>query len=31
MNLQYSGYAPNNLFVCDKDMFYRFMNDGNIK
>ena len=28
---QYSGSALSHLFVCEKDMFYRFMNDGNIK
>ena len=28
---QYSGSALSRLFCCEKDMFYRFMNDGNIK
>ena len=28
---QYSGSALSHLFVCEKDMFYRFMNDGNVR
>jgi len=28
---RYSGSALGRLFKCDKDMFYRFMNDGNIR
>ena len=28
---QYSGSSLSRLFCCEKDMFYRFMNDGNIK
>ena len=28
---QYSGSSLSRLFCCKKDMFYRFMNDGNIK
>ncbi len=28
---RYSGSALSRLFSCEKDMFYRFMNDGNIK
>ena len=28
---QYSGSSLSRLFSCEKDMFYRFMNDGNIK
>lgn len=28
---RYSGSALSHLFVCEKDMFYRFMNDGNVK
>lgn len=28
---RYSGSALGRMFVCEKDMFYRFMNDGNIK
>ncbi len=28
---QYSGSALSNLFVCEKDMFYRFMNNGNVR
>ena len=28
---QYSGSALSRLFCCEKDMFYRFMNDGNVK
>ena len=28
---QYSDSALGNLFNCEKDMFYRFMNDGNVK
>ena len=28
---QYSGSSLSRLFCCEKDMFYRFMNDGNVK
>ena len=28
---QYSGSSLSRLFSCEKDMFYRFMNDGNVK
>lgn len=28
---RYSGSSLSRLFCCEKDMFYRFMNDGNIK
>ena len=28
---QYSGTSLSRLFSCEKDMFYRFMNDGNVK
>jgi len=28
---QYSGSALSHLFVCEKDMFYRFMNNGNVE
>ena len=28
---QYSGTSLSRLFCCEKDMFYRFMNDGNVK
>ena len=28
---QYSGSSLSRLFKCEKDMFYRFMNDGNVK
>ena len=28
---QYSGSSLSRLFCCEKDMFYRFMTDGNIK
>lgn len=28
---QYSGSSLSRLFVCEKDMFYRFMNDGNVR
>ena len=28
---RYSGSSLSRLFSCEKDMFYRFMNDGNIK
>jgi len=28
---RYSGSALGRLFVCEKDMFYRFMNDGDIR
>ena len=28
---QYSGSSLSRLFRCEKDMFYRFMNDGNVK
>ena len=28
---QYSGSSLSRLFNCEKDMFYRFMNDGNVK
>ncbi len=28
---RYSGSSLSRLFNCEKDMFYRFMNDGNIK
>lgn len=28
---RYSDSALSRLFVCEKDMFYRFMNDGNVK
>ena len=28
---QYSGSSLSRLFRCDKDMFYRFINDGNVK
>ena len=28
---RYSGSALSRLFCCEKDMFYRFMNDGNVK
>ena len=27
----YSNSSLRKLFNCDKDMFYRFMNDGNVK
>lgn len=28
---QYAGSALSKLFVCEKDMFYRFMNNGNVR
>ena len=28
---RYSNSSLSKLFNCDKDMFYRFMNDGNVK
>ena len=28
---RYSGSSPCHLFICEKNMFYRFMNDGNIR
>ena len=28
---RYSGSSLSRLFCCEKDMFYRFMNDGNVK
>lgn len=28
---QYSGSSLSRLFLCEKDMFYRFMNDGNVR
>lgn len=28
---RYSGSALSRLFACEKDMFYRFMNDGNVR
>ena len=28
---RYSGSSLSRLFSCEKDMFYRFMNDGNVK
>ncbi len=28
---QYSGSSLSRLFSCEKDMFYRFINDGNVK
>ena len=28
---RYSGSSLSRLFCCEKDMLYRFMNDGNIK
>ena len=28
---RYSDSSLSNLFNCEKDMFYRFMNDGNVK